>query len=305
MTRFSNFGLESVNVSVLPSNNSKSVRISCTPVVVTPRFMPYLLTEVRNQVEAIDTTSTKFLNGFVRKNKQWINKILLKYGAVLFRGFKVESCFEFEQILLSYDDKTLCNEYLGTSPRNVMPGTNYIFSAAEVPVNYPNAQHLEMSFLPSPPAHVFFGCMKEPQSIGGETSLCDFRKVYQDIPYELLMKFIDLGVMYSRTQSRHGNPGLNYDVADMKGWEDVFGTSDKNEVEKIWKKATSATTTARITTPARYTTTTPGDHTSNTSPSNDTSSSTRVVILRTALHLNGRGILLFVRLEPKHVNSTL
>ena len=32
--------------------------------------------------------------------------------------------------------------------------------AAEVPVNYPIAQHLEMSFLPAPPRQLFFGCLK-------------------------------------------------------------------------------------------------------------------------------------------------
>ncbi|CAI8053670.1 hypothetical protein GBAR_LOCUS29333, partial [Geodia barretti] len=46
-----------------------------------------------------------------------------------------------------------------------------------------------MSFLPAPPRFLFFCCLEAPTSVGGETSLCDFRKVYQQL---------DPAVLYSR-----------------------------------------------------------------------------------------------------------
>lgn len=70
----------------------------------------------------------------------------------------------------------------------------YVFSASELPPSYPIPQHLEMSFLPAPPSHIFFCCLEPPTSSGGETSLCDFRKVYDDMNPEIKQEFEDKGV---------------------------------------------------------------------------------------------------------------
>jgi hypothetical protein len=61
-----------------------------------------------------------------------------------------------------------------------------------------------MSFLKSPPRQLYFGCLKESVSGGGETSLCDFRKVYQDLPPALQTKFDTLKIVYQRTHFRVG-----------------------------------------------------------------------------------------------------
>lgn len=115
--------------------------------------------------------------------------MMLKYGAVLIRGFDVSSCQEFERALLSFQPGGLSDCYRGTSPRQLQEGTSYVFSTAEVPSNFPIAQHLEMSFLPSPPRALFFSCMRAPTSAGGEFALCDFTKVYRDLSPELRQKF--------------------------------------------------------------------------------------------------------------------
>jgi hypothetical protein len=113
-----------------------------------------------------------------------------------------------------------------------MSGTDYVFSAAEVPVNYPIAQHIEMSFLPAPPRQLFFGCMKPSEKAGGETALAHFGKVYEDLPADLRSKFLSKGIRYERRHKKVGSY-YTYDVSDMVGWPELFGTSDKKQVEAL------------------------------------------------------------------------
>ena len=101
-------------------------------------------------------------------------------GAVLFRGFRVETGRQFQTVVQQYCP-SLSDAYRGTSPRRLVDGTRYVFSASELPPSYPIPQHIEMSFLPAPPRFLFFCCLEAPTSVGGETSLCDFRKVYQQL----------------------------------------------------------------------------------------------------------------------------
>lgn len=126
----------------------------------------------------------------------------------------------------------LSNTYRGTSPRNLIGTTDFIFSAAEVPTHFPIAQHIEMSFLPAPPKQLFFGCLKPSMSSGGETSLADFRKVYQQVPNELKQKLLDKGLRYTRTNKKKG-AYFTYDVSDMVGWPELFGTDDPKKVEEM------------------------------------------------------------------------
>ena len=92
----------------------------------------------------------------------------------------MREAIDFQQTVQKYNPE-LCDEYRGTSPRKLIPGTQYVFSASELPAFYPIPQHLEMSFLPAPPRKLFFCCLEAPTSTGGETCLCDFKKVYEQM----------------------------------------------------------------------------------------------------------------------------
>jgi len=65
-----------------------------------------------------------------------------------------------------------------------------------------------------------------------ETALCDFKKVYHDISPELRQKLLTKKLLYTRTQRRVG-ARFTHDVSDMKGWPEIFGTSSKDEVERL------------------------------------------------------------------------
>ncbi|KAL3908739.1 MAG: hypothetical protein SGARI_002931 [Bacillariaceae sp.] len=156
---------------------------------------------------------------------------MLEYGAVYIRGFAIQNPPEFEKAVNALQPD-LCDEYRGTSPRSLKEGCKYAFSAADVPVNYPIAQHLEMSFLKAPPRQLYFGCMKASSKPGGETALCDFRKVYRDISPELREKLATKKIKYSRKHKKVGER-FTYDVGAMLCWPQLFGTSDPKEVERI------------------------------------------------------------------------
>ena len=175
--------------------------------------------------------SASFLKAWLEINRSWLDAQILQHGAVLLRGFCLDTPLDFEQTTLALQPN-LCDAYRGTSPRSVMPGTKYAFTAADAPVNYPIAQHLEMSFLKAPPRHLYFGCMKASEAAGGETALCDFRKVYQDLPEDLRCKLQTKKIRYTRTHKKVGET-YTYDVGAMLSWPKLFNTSSTAEVDRI------------------------------------------------------------------------
>jgi hypothetical protein len=64
------------------------------------------------------------------------------------------------------------------------------------------------------------------------TALSDFKKVYKEISPELRQKLLEKKLLYTRTQRRVGTK-YTHDVADMKGWPEIFKTDSKAEVEKM------------------------------------------------------------------------
>ncbi|KAL7525073.1 hypothetical protein ACHAXR_000847, partial [Thalassiosira sp. AJA248-18] len=204
----SSLGVDDVTTSFLDDANK-------LPLVISPRF----------------DDSLEFLCRWLLANQAWVDEKMLAHGAVLIRGFQIVTPPDFERAISSVQPN-LSDSYRGTSPRSVFEGTKYVFSAADVPVNYPIGQHLEMAFLKSPPRQLYFGCLKESNSAGGETSLCDFRKVYQELDPTVRLKFESKGVLYRR---KHGMVGDTWtvDVGAMLSWPAMFGTPHKNEVEAI------------------------------------------------------------------------
>ncbi|CAB9504215.1 Taurine catabolism dioxygenase TauD, TfdA family [Seminavis robusta] len=209
-------GPNDIGVSLLPSDN-KDGTFKSYPLVISPK------TESQK--------SLAFLSSFMNHNKDWIDDMMLRYGALLFRGFHVVTAKDVEDAVMSYEPN-LNNQYRGTSPRHTQGNTEFVFSAAEVPSHYPIAQHIEMSFLPEPPKKLFFSALKAPAAVGGETALADFRKVYNAIPKDLRDKLQEKKLRYTRTHKKVGDR-FTHDVAAMLSWSELFRTNDKKQVEKM------------------------------------------------------------------------
>ena len=147
---------------------------------------------------AAGNNSVEFLQSWIAGHTDWLDKKLLKHGAILFRGFRVKTGIEFQRTVQQYVPN-LSNEYRGTSPRKLIEGTEFVFSASELPSCYPIPQHIEMSFLPAPPKKLFFCCLEAPTSAGGETCLCDFKKVYELLDPTIRNEFEQKKVVYNST----------------------------------------------------------------------------------------------------------
>lgn len=182
------------------------------PLIIGPRFPGRI--------------DTPWLVGWVREHRASLERALIDHGAILLRGFQVDSAQAFENVALAFDPN-LQNDYLGTSPRNAL--TKYVFTASELPPHYPIPQHCEMSFLAKPPRRLFFHAQYPNVGPGGETPLCDFRAVWRDLDPVVRDRFERLGVQHIRN---YGSPkDKSRDLWKLKRWDEVFGTTDRDVVE--------------------------------------------------------------------------
>ncbi|MBK7147518.1 MAG: TauD/TfdA family dioxygenase [Bacteroidetes bacterium] len=166
---------------------------------------------------------------YIKDNRKAFDEAFFKYGAVLFRGFDLDTPKDFEDVALQVDPR-LKNDYYGTSPRNIVKNTNYIFTASELPGYYPIPQHCEMSYVEQPPISLFFYCHIEP-AYGGETPLCDFRKVYAELHPDIRQEFDNKGVLTVRNYSSLENAS-KFNLFELKKWNEIFNTTERAEVER-------------------------------------------------------------------------
>ncbi len=173
-----------------------------------------------------DHTGKEELITWIEANLTSLEEKLTESGAILFSGFEINTPKDFEDVAKSIDSD-LKNDYMGTSPRDKK--TEFVFSASELAAHYPIMQHCEMSFLPSAPRRLFFYCNAEPE-YGGETPICDFRKVYQELDPKIRAEFEKKGVKHIRNYSSPRNN--KKDSFELKKWNELFLTEDKTLIEK-------------------------------------------------------------------------
>lgn len=169
------------------------------------------------------------LLGWLQERPEWVQDQLSAHGALLFRGFAVTDGEDFERVARAIDPE-LKKEYLGTSPRDAVTRSGYVFSASELPPFFPIPQHCEMSFTADPPRRVFFCALQPNAGEGGETPLCDFRKVWRDLDPEVKKRFEEGGLRIVRNYSGPSG-GSRFDPWRLKRWDEMFGTTDRGDVE--------------------------------------------------------------------------
>lgn len=163
------------------------------------------------------------LLAWVRESRGFIERSLLERGGILFRGFGPQSPATFEEFIHAVSGETL--EYRErSSPRSAVAG--HIYTSTEHPPDQHIFLHNENSYAAAWPLRIFFCCVTAAQQ-GGETPICDVRRVYQRIPAGLRERFEQKGVMYVRNFSDH--IGLS--------WKTVFQTEDRAKVEQYCQNA--------------------------------------------------------------------
>jgi alpha-ketoglutarate-dependent taurine dioxygenase len=182
------------------------------PVTIEPldpaKSLPLLIKPLTDQVDLADWVSSE---------RDRLEALLQKHGAVLFRGFPLRSVTDFERVALAfYGD--LYGEY-GDLPREGASGRIYQSTP------YPNDQmilyHNESSHLHRWPMKIGFFCLQAAEE-GGATPLLDCRATCRHIDSEIFEEFARKGLTYIRNFS----PGL--DVS----WQHFFHTDDRKVVEE-------------------------------------------------------------------------
>lgn len=153
---------------------------------------------------------------WAKNQRDLIEKKLLQYGAILFRGFQLNSVAEFENFA-----QTICPELFdeyGDLPREGISGK--VYSSTPYPSDQAILFHNESSHLHQWPLKIWFFCVQAAQQ-AGETPIVDCRKIYQLLDPKLREKFEQKQLMYVR----------NYIQGLDVSWQEFFHTTDKKVVE--------------------------------------------------------------------------
>lgn len=158
------------------------------------------------------------LADWIKANKQSIDALLVRHGALLFRDFMPFGEEGFPDIVNHLCDETLSYVYRST-PRSQVG--DKIYTATEYPAHKSIPFHNEEAYTLDWPMRLVFYCAVAADE-GGETPIADTTKVTARISPDIKEKFAKAKVMYVR----------NYGTGVDLDWETVFQTKDKAEVER-------------------------------------------------------------------------
>lgn len=153
----------------------------------------------------------------VKENQKFLESNLLQHGAILFRGFGIDSVSKFEEVVSTICPNLFAN--YGDLPRE--DGSEIVYSSTPYPNDLPILFHNESSHLHQWPLKIWFCCIQAAQQ-GGETPIVDCHKVYQLLDHTLTDLLEQKQLMYVR----------NYIEGLGVSWQSFFNTTDRSLVEQ-------------------------------------------------------------------------
>jgi alpha-ketoglutarate-dependent taurine dioxygenase len=158
--------------------------------------------------------------------RDFLQKKLLRHGAILFRGYRVRSVSDLESFVRKFSGgEKLFNYAGGVSPRNALGGG--VYTSTEYPAQFALSLHNELSYADVYPRRLYFCCLIPAES-GGETTLGDSRRILRNIDPKVVEAFENKKVCYVR--NLQGDEGSGY------SWQEAFETGDKRAVEDCCRK---------------------------------------------------------------------
>ncbi|MDU0289424.1 TauD/TfdA family dioxygenase [Saccharothrix longispora] len=145
-------------------------------------------------------------------------ELLTTHGALLFRGYPVDDVTAFEAVVRAFSGEPLTYSER-SSPRHAIKGN--VYTSTDYPQDEEIFLHNENSYQAVWPRVVYFYCDREPETRGA-TPLADVRRVHRAIDPAVREEFERRGWMVVRNYRPH------FGVS----WPEVFGTSDRAEVER-------------------------------------------------------------------------
>jgi len=163
------------------------------------------------------------IHEWAQRNRSEIDKLLLRHGAILFRGFllaNVDGVSSFSKVVMDSVFKENTEHQRVNETGDV-----------QTPIEYTKSDfllwHNENTFNLCWPKKAIFACA-QPSLKGGQTPLVDSRVIYQQMLPYIRQEFADKQVMYVRNYGPEDRIGL--------GWKTIFGTSEKSMVEAKCKE---------------------------------------------------------------------
>jgi alpha-ketoglutarate-dependent taurine dioxygenase len=163
------------------------------------------------------------LAGWAAAHRERIDALLLERGALLFRGFRVDSIERFQEAARAVTPDLLDYKERAAPRREV---ASKVYTSTEFPADQWIPLHHEMSYSHNWPAKLWFYC-DQPAAAGGRTPIVDDRLIPGRIHPEIQRPFLEKGVMFVR------NYGEGVDLP----WQQAFQTEDRAEVEAYCRKA--------------------------------------------------------------------
>lgn len=143
-------------------------------------------------IEADGSKDLVFLQAFLSANSKKLLKDVSKYGAVLFRGFDINSDEDFEKTLLSIQGLRGMSDAFMSEEGRIHPDnvkfvlhTNAVYKTGGT--LYLGGFHSENYYSTDVPSYISFCCLK-PSVTGGETGIINMEKIYPYLDEELKNK---------------------------------------------------------------------------------------------------------------------
>jgi alpha-ketoglutarate-dependent taurine dioxygenase len=158
------------------------------------------------------------LVAWAAEHRAELEQKLLGAGALLFRGFGIESVEQFERLIAALSSGALEYQFRA-SPRTRVGGN--IYTSTDYPADQPIFPHNEHSYSPRFPLRLFFYCQQPSQTLGA-TPIGANREILARLPAEVVAAFRRRKVLYVR----------NYGDGFGLPWHTVFQTQDRDEVAR-------------------------------------------------------------------------
>ncbi len=202
----------------LPSVRRQPVSAAAADLV---RFAPLdpawsLPLVISPAVSGVDLTT------WAQKHKALLEEHLLRHGALLFRGFSVDSAAVLERFVEALSGGALPYRER-SSPRSKAEGN--VYTSTEHPPEYRIFLHNEQSYNLVFPLRIYFAC-QTPAAAGGETPIADVRGVLRRLDPDIVQRFARRKYRYVR----NFNDGLGL------RWETAFQTESRAEVESYCRE---------------------------------------------------------------------
>ena len=162
------------------------------------------------------------LVAWAKEHHDFIEPELGRHGALLFRGFDINSVQRFEEFVAATSKGALPYSER-SSPRSKVSGN--IYTSTDYPATETIFLHNEQSYNLQFPLKIYFFCVTQPAR-GGQTPIADTRKILAAISPEVRSRFASHGYMYVR------NFGSGFGLS----WQEAFQTARKSEVEEYCRQ---------------------------------------------------------------------